>query len=98
MSEPKSQTGMLRSLSTLKAVYLGLGSIVGTGVFVSIALAGGITGPSVLVGGLSVSGLLGALADLGAGAGDPGNRHRVASFGPADLRLKGGNLNHRFCS
>lgn len=40
---------MQRSLSTAPAVFLGLGSIVGTGVFVSIALAAEITGPSVLI-------------------------------------------------
>lgn len=38
-----------RDLGVGGAVMLGLGSIVGTGVFVSIALAAGIAGPAVLV-------------------------------------------------
>lgn len=38
-----------RSLRLHDAVMLGLGSIVGTGVFVSIAIAAGITGPAVIL-------------------------------------------------
>lgn len=38
-----------RSLTLPDAVMLGLGSIVGTGVFVSIAIAAGITGPAVIL-------------------------------------------------
>ena len=38
-----------RELGLLGAVMMGLGSIVGTGVFVSIGIAVGITGPSVIL-------------------------------------------------
>ena len=38
-----------RELGTAGAVFMGLGSIVGTGVFVSIGIAAGITGPSVVL-------------------------------------------------
>lgn len=38
-----------RELGTFGAVMMGLGSIVGTGVFVSIGVAAGITGPSVIL-------------------------------------------------
>ena len=38
-----------RELGTFNAVMLGLGSILGTGVFVSIGIAAGITGPSVVL-------------------------------------------------
>jgi APA family basic amino acid/polyamine antiporter len=43
-------TGTLRrELGVTSAVMLGLGSIVGTGVFVSIGIAAGVTGPSVVI-------------------------------------------------
>ncbi|MDJ0959648.1 MAG: APC family permease [Acidimicrobiia bacterium] len=38
-----------RELGVVGAVFMGLGSIVGTGVFVSIGIAAGITGPSVVL-------------------------------------------------
>lgn len=38
-----------RELGTFGAVMMGLGSIIGTGVFVSIGVAAGITGPSVVL-------------------------------------------------
>jgi APA family basic amino acid/polyamine antiporter len=38
-----------RELGVIGAVFLGLGSIVGTGVFVSIGIAAGIAGPSVVI-------------------------------------------------
>ena len=38
-----------RELGVSGAVFMGLGSIVGTGVFVSIGIAAGITGPSVVL-------------------------------------------------
>lgn len=45
-SPPKS---LKREIGLFGAVMLGLGSIVGTGVFVSIGIAAGITGPSVVL-------------------------------------------------
>lgn len=39
----------MRELGTFGAVMMGLGSIVGTGVFVSIGIAAGITGPAVVI-------------------------------------------------
>lgn len=44
-----SGTGLRRDLGVSGAAMLGLGSIVGTGVFVSIGVAAGITGPSVVL-------------------------------------------------
>jgi basic amino acid/polyamine antiporter, APA family len=38
-----------RDIGVLGATFMGLGSIVGTGVFVSIAIAAGTTGPSVIL-------------------------------------------------
>ena len=38
-----------RELGVSAATMLGLGSIVGTGVFVSIGIAAGIAGPSVII-------------------------------------------------
>ena len=38
-----------REVGLFGAVMLGLGSILGTGVFVSIGIAAGITGPSVII-------------------------------------------------
>src|SRR5690554_4482737 len=38
-----------RELGTWGAVMIGMGSIVGTGVFVSIGLAAGVAGPAVLI-------------------------------------------------
>src|SRR6056297_2213831 len=50
MAEDAASSGSLRrELGTFGAVMMGLGSIVGTGVFVSIGVASGITGPSVLL-------------------------------------------------
>ena len=50
MPETLPQTGRLkRELGMFHAVLLGLGSILGTGVFVSIGIAAGIAGPSVLI-------------------------------------------------
>lgn len=47
MSNPP--VALKRELGTFGAVMMGLGSIVGTGVFVSIGIAAGITGPSVVL-------------------------------------------------
>jgi APA family basic amino acid/polyamine antiporter len=50
MSDPAPQPGRLkRQLGLFHAVLLGLGSILGTGVFVSIGIAAGVAGPSVLI-------------------------------------------------
>ena len=46
---PQSSNSLTRSLTLPSAVMLGLGSIFGTGVFVSIGIAAGITGPSVIL-------------------------------------------------
>ncbi|MFN3168264.1 MAG: amino acid permease [Phycisphaeraceae bacterium] len=50
MPDPVPQPGRLkRQLGLFHAVLLGLGSILGTGVFVSIGIAAGVAGPSVLI-------------------------------------------------
>jgi APA family basic amino acid/polyamine antiporter len=50
MNTADSHPGELkRELGVFGATMMGLGSIVGTGVFVSIGIAAGITGPSVIV-------------------------------------------------
>jgi len=50
MPDPAPQPGRLkRQLGLFHAVLLGLGSILGTGVFVSIGIAAGVAGPSVLI-------------------------------------------------
>lgn len=49
MNEPKPHAVLKRELGVFHAVLLGLGSILGTGVFVSIGIAAGIAGPSVLI-------------------------------------------------
>lgn len=46
--EPEPMT-LRRELGTFGAAMMGLGSIIGTGVFVSIGVAAGITGPSVVL-------------------------------------------------
>ena len=43
-----SDTGLRREVGLAGAVLLGLGSMVGTGVFVSIGIAAGVAGPSLL--------------------------------------------------
>ncbi|MEM1354620.1 MAG: APC family permease [Planctomycetota bacterium] len=55
MSEPTGQ--LKRQIGVFQAVLLGLGSILGTGVFVSIGIAAGIAGPAVLVA-ILLAGLL----------------------------------------
>ena len=47
MTEPSANQGLLRVVRLPGAVLLGLGSIVGTGAFVSIGIAAGVAGPSV---------------------------------------------------
>ncbi len=48
-TSPQPDGRLRRELGTFGAVMMGLGSIVGTGVFVSIGVAAGITGPSVVL-------------------------------------------------
>ena len=45
----RRETGLARVVGTPGAILLGLGSIVGTGAFVSIGIAAGVAGPSVVV-------------------------------------------------
>lgn len=49
MSQTQQPGRLKRELGVFHAVLLGLGSILGTGVFVSIGIAAGIAGPSVLI-------------------------------------------------
>jgi APA family basic amino acid/polyamine antiporter len=49
MPAPQQPGRLKRELGVFHAVLLGLGSILGTGVFVSIGIAAGIAGPSVLI-------------------------------------------------
>jgi APA family basic amino acid/polyamine antiporter len=49
MSDPSDTDQLTRELGTFGAVMMRLGSIVGTGVFVSIGIAAGIAGPAVVL-------------------------------------------------
>lgn len=49
MPEAAPQTALKREVGVFGAMMMGLGSIVGTGVFVSIGIAAGVTGPSVVL-------------------------------------------------
>ncbi len=49
MPDPTQQPRLSRNVGTFGAVMMGLGSIIGTGVFVSIGIAAGVTGPAVLL-------------------------------------------------
>lgn len=49
MSDPDSSRPLSRELGLLGAVMMGLGSIVSTGVFVSLGVAAGIAGPAVII-------------------------------------------------
>lgn len=49
MAESTAPQVLRRELGLFGAVMMGMGSIVGTGVFVSIGIAAGVTGPSVLL-------------------------------------------------
>ena len=49
MKDAASTGPLRRELGVASAVMLGLGSIVGTGVFVSIGIAAGVTGASVIL-------------------------------------------------
>ncbi len=48
MSESRDGSGLRREVGLAGAVLLGLGSMVGTGVFVSIGIAAGVAGPAVI--------------------------------------------------
>ncbi len=48
-SESRSGPGLQRELGVFGATMMGLGSIVGTGVFVSIGIAAGVAGPAVIL-------------------------------------------------
>ena len=47
--KPSSPVLLKRELGVFGSMMMGLGSIVGTGIFVSIGIAAGIAGPSVVV-------------------------------------------------
>lgn len=49
MSVGNSQPQLKRELGVFGATVMGLGSIIGTGVFVSIGIAAGIAGPAVIL-------------------------------------------------
>jgi APA family basic amino acid/polyamine antiporter len=49
MADSSSPKYLVRELGTFGAVMMGLGSIVGTGVFVSIGIAAGVAGPAVVI-------------------------------------------------
>jgi len=49
MTDPADRAGLARVVGLPGAVLLGLGSIVGTGAFVSIGIAAGVAGPSVVL-------------------------------------------------
>lgn len=49
--------GLARELGVLGATMMGLGSIIGTGIFVSIGIATGVAGPSVVVAIVAAAGL-----------------------------------------
>lgn len=49
MADDSTPGSLTRELGTFGAVMMGLGSIVGTGVFVSIGIAAGIAGPAVVI-------------------------------------------------
>ncbi|HHP7239388.1 APC family permease [Longibacter sp.] len=49
MPDDAAPKRLTRELGTFGAVMMGLGSIVGTGVFVSIGIAAGIAGPAVII-------------------------------------------------
>jgi len=58
-STPANQGKLIREIGVAGAVLLGLGSMVGTGVFVSVGIAAGVAGPAV-VAATVIAGLLAA--------------------------------------
>lgn len=55
MSTTKAPPGLTRELGVFGATMMGLGSILGTGVFVSIGVAAGVAGPAVILAILLVA-------------------------------------------
>ncbi|MEW4489944.1 APC family permease [Thalassoglobus sp. JC818] len=49
MADASAQSRLNREVGLVGAMMMGLGSIIGTGVFVSIGIAAGVTGPSVIL-------------------------------------------------
>jgi basic amino acid/polyamine antiporter, APA family len=49
MTESATRSALKRQVGVFGAMMMGLGSIIGTGVFVSIGVAAGVTGPSVVL-------------------------------------------------
>ncbi|MEE2642954.1 MAG: APC family permease [Planctomycetota bacterium] len=71
--DDSTQQVLKRELGVTDATFLGLGSIVGTGVFVSIGMGAGITGPSVVlaIGAASLLALCNALSSAQLAANHP---------------------------
>ncbi|PLZ80339.1 amino acid permease, partial [Fischerella thermalis] len=91
MSVGNSQPQLKRELGVFGATVMGLGSIIGTGVFVSIGIAAGIAGPAVILAvaigaivaifnGLS-SAQLAANHPLSGGSYEYGYKYLTPSFG-----------------
>lgn len=91
MSVGNSQPQLKRELGVFGATLMGLGSIIGTGVFVSIGIAAGIAGPAVILAvaigaivaifnGLS-SAQLAANHPLSGGSYEYGYKYLTPSFG-----------------
>jgi basic amino acid/polyamine antiporter, APA family len=57
MNTASTSQGLKREVALTGAVLLGLGSMVGTGVFVSVGIAAGVAGPSLLLATLLAAGL-----------------------------------------
>ena len=59
----KNNTGLLRTLTLKDAVGVGLGAIIGAGIFVVTGIAAGVSGPAFLIG-LLVAGIIAAFNGL----------------------------------
>src|SRR5690554_7941880 len=62
MNKPEKKS-LLRSLTLKDAVGVGLGAIIGAGIFVVTGVAAGVAGPSFLIG-LFIAGLIAAFYGL----------------------------------
>src|SRR5690554_7894479 len=62
MKKP-TEKGLLRSLTLKDAVGVGLGAIIGAGIFVVTGIAAGVSGPAFIIG-LIVAGIVGAFNGL----------------------------------
>ena len=71
------ETMLKRELGLFGATMMGLGSIIGTGVFVSIGIAAGIAGPAVIVAIVLAAGvaMCNALAVPACGGSSGERRH-----------------------